>query len=358
MDQKKIIGMLEQAGRHRYFKVVAEKGGNCCDACRALDGKTRRDDDEPVLPVHPHCRCRMVEIKERVPLANARFQPQEKHIADLTDFNRDREKLEKELGKDIDEGKFSAPGRELAPDIAGRGLTAALNKHLSYREGRKEKVYRDGKSWPTLGVGANLAEEHILATFKTLKKFPKEVIEDLQGLKKLSDSEREKKAKDIEKQFANITFSNQEIDKLFEASFQVAEKDVKEAFNKGVWEERRLKNGETVKVWNGQKVDSKAWEKQPELVRAVCLDLSFNTGGPGLRKYKSFLRAVKAEDYRRAALELLNSKDYTENIKPKAANRGLALRRRDAAIELSKLAEKQEEKRKRHSANPVEMGKN
>ena len=53
MDQKKIIGMLEQAGRHRYFKVVAEKGGNCCDACRALDGKTRRDDDEPVLPVHP-----------------------------------------------------------------------------------------------------------------------------------------------------------------------------------------------------------------------------------------------------------------------------------------------------------------
>ena len=35
-------------------------------------------------------------------------------------------KLEKELGKDIDEGKFSAPGRELAPDIAGRGLTAAL----------------------------------------------------------------------------------------------------------------------------------------------------------------------------------------------------------------------------------------
>ena len=102
----------------------------------------------------------------------------------------------------------------------------------------------------------------------------------------------------------------------------------------------------------------KAWEKQPELVRAVCLDLSFNTGGPGLRKYKSFLRAVKAEDYRRAAWELLNSKDYTENIKPKAANRGLALRRRDAAIELSKLAEKQEEKRKRHSANPVEMGKN
>ena len=162
------------------------------------------------------------------------------------------------------------------------------SKHLSYREGRKEKVYRDGKSWPTLGVGANLAADHILATFKTLKKFPKEVIADLQGLKKLSDSEREKKTKDIEKQFANITFSNQEIDKLFEASFQVAEKDVKEAFNKGVWEERRLKSGETVKVWNGQKVDSKAWEKQPELVRAVCLDLSFNTGGTELRRYRIF----------------------------------------------------------------------
>ena len=164
MDQKKIIGMLEQAGRHRYFKVVAEKGGNCCDACRALDGKTRRDDDEPVLPVHPHCRCRMVEIKERVPLAIARFQPQEKHIADLTDFNRDREKLEKELGKDIDEGKFSAPGRELAPDIAGRGLTAALNKSLSLNKPNRPDWRRNAIRLP-----AKIADTSSIVNFIRLR---------------------------------------------------------------------------------------------------------------------------------------------------------------------------------------------
>ena len=44
-----------------------------------------------------------------------------------------------------------------------------------------------------------------------------------------------------------------------------------------------------------------------------------------------------------AALELLNSGDYRDNIKttrnPKPKNSGLAKRRRDAAIELTKLAE-------------------
>ena len=49
-------------------------------------------------------------------------------------------------------------------------------------------------------------------------------------------------------------------------------------------------------------------------------------------------KAVKAEDYRRAALELLDSRDFNKNINDRNT-RGVAIRRRDAAIELTELAE-------------------
>ena len=44
------------------------------------------------------------------------------------------------------------------------------------------------------------------------------------------------------------------------------------------------------------------------------------------------------KDYRRAALELLDSRDFNRNINNRNT-RGVAIRRRDAAIELSQLAE-------------------
>ena len=57
-----------------------------------------------------------------------------------------------------------------------------------------------------------------------------------------------------------------------------------------------------------------------------------------MAEYKNFIKALKAEDYRRAAIELLNSKDYNDNIGNRY-KRGVAYRRRDAAIELTELAE-------------------
>jgi GH24 family phage-related lysozyme (muramidase) len=80
----------------------------------------------------------------------------------------------------------------------------------------------------------------------------------------------------------------------------------------------------------------------PDLVRAICVDLVFNAGVNKFAKYKNFIKAIKAEDYRRASLELLDSKDYNNNIVEKNGEKdrnGLAKRRLDAAIELSKLAE-------------------
>ena len=64
-----------------------------------------------------------------------------------------------------------------------------------------------------------------------------------------------------------------------------------------------------------------------------------------MAKYKNFIKAIKAEDYRRAALELLDSQDFNAN-KNHTKKRGVAERRRDAAIELTELAE---ELQNRHS---------
>ena len=79
--------------------------------------------------------------------------------------------------------------------------------------------------------------------------------------------------------------------------------------------------------------------QMPDLIKAICVDLSFNAGGNQLAKYKNFIKAVKAEDYRRAALELLDSRDFNSNINNRNT-RGVAIRRRGAAIELTELAEK------------------
>lgn len=76
------------------------------------------------------------------------------------------------------------------------------------------------------------------------------------------------------------------------------------------------------------------------------VDIAFNAGPKGLGKYQKFLKAVKAGDYRRAAMELLYSRDYNDNINNEKT-RGLAIRRRDAAIELTKLAEAEEKKRRK-----------
>jgi len=86
-------------------------------------------------------------------------------------------------------------------------------------------------------------------------------------------------------------------------------------------------------------IDNTMWQKMPDLVKAICVDLSFNAGGNQLAKYKNFIKAVKAEDYRRAALELLDSRDFNSNIN-NINTRGVAIRRRDSAIELTELAEK------------------
>ena len=150
-------------------------------------------------------------------------------------------------------------------------------------------------------------------------------------------SENSKKT-EIEKLEKRIKLTENQIQQLFTKSFSVAQKDAQSVLSKGKWVKQKDKNGKSYMVWDDNAIDNTTWQEMPDLVKAVCVDLSFNIGGPRMAKYKNFIKALKAEDYRRAAIELLNSKDYNDNIGNRD-KRGVAYRRRDAAIELTELAE-------------------
>lgn len=142
----------------------------------------------------------------------------------------------------------------------------------------------------------------------------------------------------MNQQLKQIKLSENQIQQLFVKSLTIAGKDTQRVLSRGKWETKTDANGKFYMVWQDNVTDNSIWQKMPASVKAVCVDLSFNTGGNQLAKYKNFIKAVKAEDYRRAALELLDSKDFNSNIYNRNT-RGVAIRRRDAAIELTELAE-------------------
>jgi len=65
------------------------------------------------------------------------------------------------------------------------------------------------------------------------------------------------------------------------------------------------------------------------------IDLCFSLGASEAKKYADFFKAIKAHDYRRAAIELIDSDDY------RTGATGNKRRRLDTAIELTSLAEEE-----------------
>jgi GH24 family phage-related lysozyme (muramidase) len=53
-------------------------------------------------------------------------------------------------------------------------------------------------------------------------------------------------------------------------------------------------------------------------VRGVIVQMLFNLGTRGVQKFKRFLDAIRAKDYKRAALEMLDSKWHREDVGARA----------------------------------------
>ncbi len=147
----------------------------------------------------------------------------------------------------------------------------------------------------------------------------------------------------------HVQLTEEQMFSFLKEDCQKAENAAKDVICKGGWIEKTRQDGTKYMEWSDSLVDKNAWDRLPDLVKAICADMVFNLGKGGFKNYPSFIKAIKAGDYRRAAMELLKSIDYESNIKtptnPEPKNPGLAKRRLDAAIELTKLAE--EKKRRK-----------
>ena len=63
MELDRIMQLLKAKTEVKLLRFVSERGPHCCSACLAHDGKVFQADDPdlPELPIHPNCRCKLVE---------------------------------------------------------------------------------------------------------------------------------------------------------------------------------------------------------------------------------------------------------------------------------------------------------
>lgn len=128
-----------------------------------------------------------------------------------------------------------------------------LFNQIRSHEGSRRTVYKDTKGHPTIGIGFNLDSE-------TNQQFLKKIginINDLLNGDPLTDDQ---------------------IRTLYEFSIKIAIEDVKSL----------IKN----------------FDDQPEQVKRILIDMSFNMGKPRLSKFKGMLSAIENGDYQKAALEM------------------------------------------------------
>jgi len=97
MNNDKIMQMLKDATKPRehYYKFELDQRNNTCAKCQSYAGKIYLSTDPamPQLPIHPHCKCKLVAIQGRLPATfkgfeNKRFQEHDDLIAAIVaDFN-------------------------------------------------------------------------------------------------------------------------------------------------------------------------------------------------------------------------------------------------------------------------------
>ena len=331
MDLENVISKLNESSKTKYYKFTY-KGDGRCRICPQYDGKVFPEDKLP--QTHPNCKCAK-ETSDPIDIALGKFLPSQEYFVGRKNFNDNRRKLETKYGKQIDNNPHSEPQYKLVDMIKRDGYIMALYRHIAIREGKFARPYPDGKNIPTVGVGANMTEEYIIRELLNMKAISLNTANTLRNFHRYDKNSQDTINLYLERQ---LKLTEHQIQQLFEKSFTVAQKDAQSVLSKGKWIKQKDKNGKSYMIWNDNVVDNTTWQKMPDSVKAICVDLSFNTGGNQLAKYKNFIKAVKAEDYRRAALELLDSRDFNKNINNRNT-RGVAIRRRDAAIELTELAE-------------------
>jgi len=333
MDLDKVASQLNDISKTKYYKFVY-KGNGSCKICSRYNGKVFSEQNLP--ETHPNCRC-AEETDDPVDIALGKFPPPGEYDIGSKNFNDSRRKLEEEYGGQINSESHSAPQLRLGNNIKRDGYNTALYRHIAFREGKYSSLYFDSNNIPSIGVGTNLKEEYIIKELLRIKAISPETATRLRAYRPTNDRQKQD---ELRQHMSYVKLTENQMRHLFDISLKVAREDARQVFSTGKWVKEKDKDGNVVMKWNDYEIDNDTWGEMPDQVKAICVDLSFNLGSTRMAKYKNFIKAVKAKDYRRAALELLDSRDFYGNIKKGLMN-GIAKRRLDAAIELSELAEEQ-----------------
>lgn len=144
-----------------------------------------------------------------------------------------------------------------SPAPANLDLISQIMPRVIQHEGKKDTVYKDSRGIPTIGVGFNLNRADSSALLKQVGADPVKI---KAGTAKLSDYQ--------------IT--------------TLLKKDLEEA-----------------KV-NAQALVSN-WQKLPQAVQGVLIEMTFNLGRRGLSEFKNFLSHINSRKFIEASKEMLNS---------------------------------------------------
>jgi lysozyme len=148
--------------------------------------------------------------------------------------------------------------------------TSAIKKQLIEHEGYRNSVYRDTKNKPTIGIGFNLTRQD---AHSRLEKVGAQYDLVIAGKQKLTD---------------------EQIRILFE-------RDVKDAVASA---KRCIRN----------------YDAQPEEVKSIVIDMVFNLGEEGFRKFVNTRKHIEGRNYTLAAEEMKRSLWYKQ-----VGNRGARL---------------------------------
>ena len=126
-----------------------------------------------------------------------------------------------------------------------------LRKEIEADEGCKYETYRCSEGYPTAGIGHLLTE------------WDEEYSEPI-----------------------GTAVSEEQVQKWFEKDVQTAINDCQDIFN--------------------------GFEKLPEDIQHVLINMAFQLGGPRLSKFKRMIAAVEVEDYREMSLEMEDSRWFKQ----------------------------------------------
>jgi GH24 family phage-related lysozyme (muramidase) len=198
----------------------------------------------------PETQSKVIQQAEQIQQQEEQIKQHQQGISEESLINR----LEKGRAAPL----VTVPEEEKIP-TAATPVSNELTKMIARHEGNEPTVYPDSEGIPTIGIGFNLQREDAAEKLSNL------------GL-------------DITNVLNGQELTDEQIKSLFQDDVRTATADAKSF----------LPN----------------FDQQPEVVKNILVDMSFNLGATRLGGFDNFREALLRGDYQAAAREMVDSKWY------------------------------------------------